>query len=326
MIALLPKEKLVPLLTSLNRSLEVIAPVLIEGGPCFISWHGEPLALEKNPSTPATEFLLPNRETLFKYIQESGRYTFEESAAKPRFIFGIRPCDLKAISVLDKVFGSKPPDNPYQERRNSTALAVMNCLEPSEQCFCLPMGSGPEAVEGFDLLLTELNDGYLVETGSPAGILFLKENPEFFEDATAEHKSEKQRLLKAAKKAVRSDRTPEGIREAINKADWQFLGQRCMRCGGCTFICPVCHCFNILDLGVPDGERIRCRDSCILSGFTRMAGGDPRKTQSERMKNWYMDKFFYMPENTGLLGCVGCGRCSKVCLTGSDRWTLEAKE
>lgn len=325
MKALLPKERLETLLTNLSRHMEVMAPVSIEGAPCFVSWQGQPLALETNTSTPATEFLLPNREILFKYIQESGRYTFEEVATKPRLIYGIRPCDLHAIYVLDKVFGSQPPDHPYLERRNSTVLAVLNCAKPSEQCFCAPLGSGPEAEEGFDLLFTELDEGYLVETGSPAGILILKDNQELFKESNNYHEAEKRRRLKSAREAVRSDRTPEKIREAIGKADWQSLGRHCMRCGGCTFVCPVCHCFNIFDLGVPDGERLRCRDSCILSGFTRMAGGDPRKTQGERMQNWYMDKFFYIPENTGLLGCVGCGRCSKVCLSGADRWTLEAR-
>ena len=325
MKALLPKEKLEPLLTNLSHLLEVVAPVSIEGVPCFVSWHGQPLALETNPSTPATEFLLPNREVLFKYIQESGRYTFEEVAAKPRLIYGIRPCDLKAISVLDKIFGSQPADHPYLERRNSTILAVINCIRPSEQCFCSTLDSGPDARGEYDLMLTDLGKVYLVETGSPAGILILKDNPEFFEEANNDHEAEKLRIMKTARETVRSDRTPEKIREAIRGADWQSLGEHCMSCGGCTFVCPVCHCFNIFDLGVPDGERLRCRDSCILSGFTRMAGGDPRKTQGERMQNWYMDKFFYIPENTGLLGCVGCGRCSKVCLSGTDRWNLEAR-
>jgi ferredoxin len=310
-------------LTRLRDRLEVIAPVSIEGETCFVSWKGQPLALARNPLIPPTEFLLPHREVLFKYIQESGSYTFDKAPAKPRLIFGIRPCDLRATFVLDRIFKANPPDHQYLERRKSTFLAALNCLQPTEECFCSSLGFGPDASEGYDLLFTELKEGFLVESVSPAGILILMDNSDLFLDANDEHEVEKRELMKASRDAVRLDRTQKRIEEAIKRADWEALGRHCMSCGGCTFVCPVCHCFNILDLGVPDGERLRCRDTCILSGFSRMAGGNPRRTQGERLQNWYMDKFFYIPENTGLLGCVGCGRCSKVCFCGMDRWTLE---
>jgi ferredoxin len=71
---------------------------------------------------------------------------------------------------------------------------------------------------------------------------------------------------------------------------------------------------------------VRCRDTCLLSGFSRMAGGaNPRISQGERLHNWYLDKFAYIPQKTGLAGCVGCGRCSRVCLAEMDRWSLEVK-
>ena len=115
------------------------------------------------------------------------------------------------------------------------------------------------------------------------------------------------------------------MHDIILAADWETLGRECLSCGGCTFVCPVCHCFNIVDLGIPDGERVRCRDTCILSGFSRMtSGANPRRTPGERMHNWYLDKFEYIPQKTGLPGCVGCGRCTRVCLAEIDRWKLEA--
>lgn len=326
MIALLPKSRLESLLTRLSDRFEVIAPVSIEGETCFVSWSGQPPATTENPLIPPTEFLLPNREVLFKYIQESGRYTFEQPPAKPRLIFGVRPCDLRAIFVLDRIFGANPPDHQYLERRKLTFLVALNCLQPAEQCFCSSLDSGPEASEGFGLLFTELEDGFLVEAVSPEGISILRDNSDLFLKAEDEHEAEKRKLMKTAREMKRLDRTQERIKAAIKNADWEALGRHCLSCGGCTFVCPVCHCFNIQDLGVPDGERLRCRDTCILSGFTRMAGGNPRRTQGERMHSWYMDKFFYIPENTGLLGCVGCGRCSKVCFAGKDRWTLEARK
>jgi len=326
MIAILKKEELMSLLTKLGEKIEIIAPIMTEGGPSFSTWSGQNLALDKNTLCPPTEFFMPQKETLFKYIQYSGRYTFVEPQPKSRMLLGVRPCDLKAVSILDRIFGSEPQDNAYLGKRRSTIVAAFNCTRPDETCLCAKLGSGPECERGYDLLMTELPSGYLVETGSPAGMLILKDYPQFFRQAEESLMSEKRKLMDAARKVAESRKQSiEGIRKAIKNADWAAIGRQCLSCGGCTFICPICHCFNILDVGVPDGERIRCRDSCIFSGFSRMAGGaNPRRSQGERMQNWFMDKFEFLPEKIGMVGCVGCGRCSIVCLAEIDRWNLEA--
>jgi sulfhydrogenase subunit beta (sulfur reductase) len=330
MIAILPKENLIPFLARLSEKMEVIAPVDEAGEPVFITWRGQALSLEKSPLIPPIESLLPLREVLFRYIQESGSYTFEETSPKTRLIFGMRPCDLRAVAVLDKIFGSEPKDGAYFDKRRWTILVALNCTSPGEGCFCSQLGSGPGAVDGFDLLLTELDEGYLAEIGSPAGMLILKDCSYLLEEADDSHLSAKRRLLVDAERSLDSQagqgRSLRQMRQAIKDADWEALGRLCFSCGGCTFVCPICHCFNILDLGVPDGERVRCRDTCILSGFSRMAGGaNPRRSPGERMRNWYLDKFEYIPKKTGLAGCVGCGRCSRTCLAEIDRFKLEAK-
>ncbi len=327
MKALLPRNMLIPLLSKISRKLEVIAPVMIQGVPVFCTWKGQDVAFDENPLHPPTEFLLPHKETLFRYVQESGRYTFEEDKPKPRLLLGIRPCDLRAAKVLDKIFGEPPTDHHYMGRRRSILMAVLNCTKPDQGCLCAQFGSGPEAKDEYDLLITEIEPGYLVEAGSPAGILLLSDNPELFQEATDAHLAEKLELMKKASEQVKShsDISLQKMKDEILRADWATLGKECFNCGGCTFVCPVCHCFNILDLGIPDGERVRCRDTCILSGFSRLAGGaNPRKNPGERMKNWYLDKFEYTPQKTGFAGCVGCGRCQKVCMAEINRWKLEA--
>lgn len=324
MKVLLPKRNLHLLLEALDHRMEVVAPIRAEGVPVFASWRGQPLALASNPLIPPQEFLLPQRDVLFRYVQDCGRYTFEKVSAKPRLIFGIRPCDLKAVAVLDRIFGKDPLDNPYFDRRRSTVLVGLNCLWPEPGCSCAAFGAGPEVDELSDLQLTDLGENYLVETGSPAGVLILREHPEFFIEASEKDQAEKKKALRIAGEKLRGGTSPSVIKAAIEKADWDALGRQCLRCGGCTFVCPICHCFTIIDVGVPDGERLRCRDTCILSGFSRMTSGvNPRKSQGERLRNWFLDKFEYIPENIGLLGCVGCGRCSRSCLAEIDRQKLE---
>ena len=324
----LPGDSVPSLLTCLASRMEVIAPVEVSGAPVFASWSGQPLALAENPLISPVEFFLPMKEVLFRYEQDCGRYTFKETSARPRMIFGIRPCDIAALKVLDRIFGSDPADHPYFDKRRSTVLVALNCINPSDGCFCSAFGSGPDCGAGFDLALTEIGSGYLVETGSPAGVLILREHPQFFLEASVSQLLEKGDIMKRTKEGMdaKNTHTIAQIKEAIERADWKALGRECLNCGSCTFVCPVCHCFTIVDRGVPDGERMRCRDTCLLSGFSRMAGGgNPRTLHGERLQNWYRDKFEYIPQNTGLLGCVGCGRCARACLAEMDRWSLKVK-
>lgn len=320
-VLFLERGRLVTLLERQSRKMVVVAPVLVEGSPAFVSWHGQELALDAEPafSSPAQLFL-PLKEVLFRYIQYSGQYIFESPEPEKMLVVGIRPCDLQAVAILDKLFSG---DTLYQSRRGSVLVAALNCTRPGRGCNCTNMGSGPECKCSYDLLLTEIESGYLVEAGSQVGEAMIQENAELFSEADGSCLDRKRELLKASEALGRSGPTLEEIREAMTSADWEELARACMSCGGCTFACPVCHCFNIIDLGVPDGERERCRDSCILSGFFRMAGGsNPKKSKGERMKNWHQDKFNLLPEKIGMVGCVGCGRCSRACLAGLDRTSL----
>ena len=90
MKAFLEKDRLIPFLDVLSRQIEVIAPLATEAGAVYSTWQGQPLDLRSNPLSPPTEFLLPHKETLFRYIQESGRYTFKEDSIPPRLLFAIR--------------------------------------------------------------------------------------------------------------------------------------------------------------------------------------------------------------------------------------------
>ena len=203
-------------------------------------------------------------------------------------------------------------------------MVVLNCTNRGDECFCACLGAGPEAQDPCDLQLTDIGDGYLCQAETPAGVLILKSTFNLLQPAQLEHDQEKARLVQLVRDSMPRDRSCHQIRQAIERADWEALGQECLGCGGCSFVCPVCHCFNILDLGVPDGERLRCRDSCILSGFSRLTGGaNPRRTAGQRLRHWYQDKFEDLPKITGFPGCVGCGRCHLVCPAPIDRSNLK---
>lgn len=98
---------------------------------------------------------------------------------------------------------------------------------------------------------------------------------------------------------------------------WEEIGNRCLECGGCTYVCPACTCFTISDrkMGPDTSERIRIWDSCALAGFTRMAGGhNPRRAVHDRRNRRFFRKLsHYFIQRELSVACVGCGRCAAVC-------------
>ena len=96
---------------------------------------------------------------------------------------------------------------------------------------------------------------------------------------------------------------------------WTELSRACLGCGTCTYVCPTCQCYDIRDFDTGrEIRRYRCWDSCMYSDFTRMAHGNPRKSQVERFRQRFMHKLVYFPANNdGMYSCVGCGRCVAKC-------------
>ena len=114
------------------------------------------------------------------------------------------------------------------------------------------------------------------------------------------------------------------LAKSFDSPVWEEQSLRCLGCGACAFVCPTCACFDIQDERVaigPDGQpasdagrRLRCWDSCGLRLFTLHASGhNPRERQSQRWRQRVYHKFAYYPERLGMLGCVGCGKCSRAC-------------
>ena len=102
-------------------------------------------------------------------------------------------------------------------------------------------------------------------------------------------------------------------------------GERCLSCRICTYVCPTCRCFDVVDraVGVRNGvthiERIRVWDACTSTNYRRAAGGhNSRPTKPVRLRNRFFCKFCYYPEDFGPLGCVGCGRCVVSCPVDID--------
>lgn len=110
----------------------------------------------------------------------------------------------------------------------------------------------------------------------------------------------------------------DALRKNYKKEIWEDdLGARCIECGKCAMVCPTCFCFDIKDqpnLINGGGARKRAWSTCFYNDFSEIAGGHKfLKTTAERIHFWYYHKFVRIPDQFQIPGCVGCGRCAKVC-------------
>ena len=62
------------------------------------------------------------------------------------------------------------------------------------------------------------------------------------------------------------------------------------------------------------GERRRVQASCMIDGYTEVAGGLCfRKNAGERMRFKVLHKVLDFKKRSGFQMCVGCGRCDAIC-------------
>ena len=115
---------------------------------------------------------------------------------------------------------------------------------------------------------------------------------------------------------------PDRVRESFGAAIWDELAERCLGCGNCTIVCPLCYCFYTRDetgLDPAAGRRLRLWDSCQLVAFARVAGGHNfREARSERIWYRFSHKFMRTQERFGMPGCSGCGACAHFCPVDID--------
>ena len=108
---------------------------------------------------------------------------------------------------------------------------------------------------------------------------------------------------------------PQAVKRGFNSNIWKEEALTCVECGACNFICCTCHCFLLSDQQEGNiAERTRVWDACLYQNFARVAGGaNPMKRRFQRVRNRYLKKFNFFPENINLNACTGCGRCIETC-------------
>jgi ferredoxin len=322
---LIEKKDLLDFLKGYSKKHPIIAPIKNEFEDFVLAPVKDVNEISfdyENTINSAKDYFLPQCENLFSFTRQGDSFNIQVIEEKEEFlIFGIRPCDTKAIELLDKFFEKNFKDNFYFARRKSSLIISLACSGLGEDCFCNATGSGPILNSGFDVQLIPLDGKFFLEIGSQDAETKLA--PLLASLKPADEKV-KQKVLNLKSQILESEPAFDLMKvynnlkhEKIKQEIWQDIVSRCQSCGLCLFICPVCSCFTMLDRG---WERIRQWDSCYFRGFTRLAGGmNPVKNEQEMIKRKYLHKLVQQTDEFGILGCIGCGRCIRCCV-GNVNW------
>ena len=251
------------------------------------------------------EVLLPISETLFYFTEDA----VKESDRRPKqAVIFLRSCDLAAVKRQDEIYlRNGAVDSYYQRQREHVKFVLIGCETGFENCFCVSMGTNNE--QDYDASIDLRNGVYEMDCKCPEWEGLFSEHCEKQLPVTPSYVTETDKQVSI----------PENLSAAVAQSTmWDEYDSRCISCGRCNFSCPTCTCFTMQDIFYTDngrsGERRRVWASCMVDGFTDVAGGGSyRQKNGQRMRFKVLHKVLDYKQRFGYHMCVGCGRCDDVC-------------
>ncbi|MFH1039348.1 MAG: 4Fe-4S dicluster domain-containing protein [PVC group bacterium] len=327
----LSRDALAGFLSGLARARDLYYPREINGDWRFVRWNGDSDEISTVSPYRAVEslknFLFPERVAVAGFPAKIDDF----GAGRERIVLGLKACDLACLPVLDYIFREGECSDPfYMEMTEKTILVSGDCTRFKDVCFCPIVGREPYPREDFDLNLSELADGFLLETASERGERLIAEEAERLSPPSPEQLRERDTRRSEVLAGLRKQLSEQGqIGEApsaeevkAKSADplWREEAASCVECGACNLVCPTCHCFILEEVAAAGGSvKYRNWDSCQYPGFPRVAGGaNPRPRRSQRLSNRFSKKFQFFPDVAGVIACTGCGRCFEACMGKID--------
>lgn len=307
-------ESINSIFEKLSKSYTIYAPKVFVGDGTFsdtdVIRYGEvskieEIVFDKKSDYSFKEVILPITQRLFYFTEDE--ITVPKAPEKGSIVF-LRSCDLHALKRMDQIYLNNGPEDFYYKRlRENTKFILMGCTNSFDNCFCVDMGSNKS--DNYDAYI-KTEDGFTtIDCKWPELENLIKEEKFMEEEIVPDFVTENKVNVNI----------PEGLSTKVfNSKIWDEYSERCIACGRCNFVCPTCTCFTMQDVFYRDngnvGERRRVWASCMVPGYTDMAGNISfRKANGDKMRFKVMHKVYDYKKRFGYHMCVGCGRCDDVC-------------
>lgn len=305
MAKVITKENLKGLAFSLSEKQRVIAPIKKSSHSVLSKYAFEEIRPSNNISfdfavtaLPPKEFLLPPRDVLFQF---EGTKLQKSAKTEETIFFGLNTADMEGVSLLARIFSKPIGDDVFENRYERFTFIVIDRFSPPKNT-------------PFDLYLMKINeDTFAAFAGSKKGRAITRSKYFYSQKVNIP-------IVKKKTDDILSEKDlPKIIEKSKNHKIWRELSEICFGCGICSYVCPLCYCFEVedeIDITAKNGSKgQRCRtwDSCMLMHFAETSNHNFRPELSDRIYNWYYHKFVRMPREIGHIGCVDCNRCVIYC-------------
>jgi len=267
------------------------------------------------------KYVLPQKEVLLSFKVGGDSQTVHDDAKL--ILLGVHPYDMIAINQMDELFSQGEYDTHYMERRKNITIIACDVVTASKNIFASSMNTAT-VDKGFDILLTDIGTGYVVEAATDKGEALVKtiagakaSTQEALDKRKAVQDKNKVNLNKHVLECKPSY-LPTLLDKAYEHPVWEEKARLCYSCGSCNQVCPTCYCFDVQDevnWDLKTGQRSRAWDGCLLENFATVAGDHNfRKHRESRFRHRLYRKGKYVPSKIGgQVACVGCGRCVSAC-------------
>jgi len=266
------------------------------------------IELEKKSDYSFKEILTPLSQTLFFFTENDVK---EANVDEREVLVFLRSCDLNALKRLDQIYlkNGREEDYFYARIRDKVKFVLMGCAHSYEDCFCVDMGTNRADDLDFSFSVDYIDNKFKCQLKDENLSLVFANNALKEEEVIPGFVTENDTKVKL----------PKDVPLSIFTSDmWDEYTARCIGCGRCNYVCPTCTCYTMQDVYYTDngkvGERRRVNASCMVDGYTNVAGGgEYRKKHGDRMRFKTMHKIYDFRKRFGYNMCVGCGRCDTVC-------------
>ena len=151
-------------------------PVDREDGAAEYRRYESGMSLSKalNTVRSAKDFFFPQTENLAEFRVEGKKIEVRDirEECEDFVIFGVRGCDVRSFSILDKVYLCEPVDSFYKNRCDHGTVVAMACTRPAETCFCTAFGIDP-TMPGGDVTVFPDGEGYFFLANTEKGEAFI---------------------------------------------------------------------------------------------------------------------------------------------------------